>query len=76
MSILQFDSVDRPLISEIRCNPWMQKMKNLMQAKNIEHKFDKKKGKNAYGSLDFTPVKQQSSSKFGSLLFQDSTNKK
>jgi hypothetical protein len=50
-------------------------MKKSIQNKNTELKFDKKKTKNVYGSLDFTPSKYQSS-KFGSLLFQDATNKK
>lgn len=50
-------------------------MKKSIQSKNTELKFDKKKTKNVYVSLDFTPSKHQSS-KFGSLLFQDATNKK
>lgn len=75
MSILQFDPKDRPTLLEIKKNPWILKMKKESQVRNAEHKFDKKKGKNAYGSLDFTPSKHQAS-KFGSMLFQDSTNKK
>jgi len=75
MSILQFEANDRPSIHDIKNNPWMEKMKRAIQNRNIEIKFDKKKGKNVYGSLDFTPSKHQAS-KFGSLLFQDATNKK
>ena len=49
-------------------------MKQLIQNRNTELKFDKKKCKNVYGSLDMMPSKQ--SSKFGSTLFQDTTNKR
>jgi hypothetical protein len=50
-------------------------MKKMIQNKNTELKFDKKKCKNVYGSLDMVPCKQPSG-KLGSTLFQDVTNKK
>lgn len=49
-------------------------MKKKIENRNMELKFDKKKTKNVYGSLDFTPSKHISS-KFASTLFQDASNK-
>ncbi len=73
MSILQFDPNERPSILQIKANEWMEKMKKALLVQKIG--TEKKKGKNIYGSLDLaSTTKQQSNSKFGSMLFQDATN--